>query len=269
MVRLDDKVAIITGAASGVGRIAALLFAKEGAQVVATDISVAEGEKTVAMIKEAGGDATFVSADVARAEGFQSVVKAAVDSYGRLDILYNNAGISGASGSTVDCTEENWNKTVDVDLKSVWLGMKYAIPAMLKTGGGSIVNTGSQAATRGMPNLPAYAAAKGGVVSLTRATAIEFATQNIRVNCINPGIIATPMSMGAGVNPEDYKNLDEYKHLSTLVPQRRVGETIDVAQAALFLASDESSHITGQILGVDGGMEADSHVERDDERLNK
>jgi len=267
--RLDGKVTIITGVASGVGRVAALLFAKEGSKVVAADISVKDGERTVAMIKEAGGDARFVRADVSKAEDVQNIVRVAIDTYGKLDILYNNAGISGVSGSTVDCTEENWEKTVDVDLKSVWLGMKYAIPEMLKTGGGSIINTGSQAAMRGMPNLPAYAAAKGGVVSLTRATAMEYATSNIRVNCINPGIVATPMAMGSGVNPEEYKKLDEYKHLSSVVPQGRVGEPVEVAQAALFLASDESSHITGQILGVDGGMEADSHIVREDERLNK
>lgn len=269
MGRLDGKVAIITGVASGVGRVAALLFAKEGAKVVAADISAEDGRKTVEMIKEAGGDAIFVKADVSKARDVQNIVRTAINAYGRLDILYNNAGIAGLSGSTVECSDENWEKTVAVDLKSVWLGMKYAIPEMLKTGGGTIVNTGSQAATRGMPNLPAYTAAKGGVVSLTRATAIEYATSNIRVNCINPGIVATPMSMGTGAKPEEYKNLDEYKRCSAAVPQGRLCEPEEVAQAAMFLSSDESSHITGQIIGIDGGMEADSHIVRGDEFLKE
>jgi NAD(P)-dependent dehydrogenase (short-subunit alcohol dehydrogenase family) len=267
--RLKDKVAIITGVASGIGKVAASLFAEAGAKLVCTDISDEKGRETVEVIGGSGGEATFVQADISNPQDVQQLVRAAIETYGRLDILYNNAGIAGSSGSTVECSEQNWEKTIAVDLKAVWLTMKYAIPEMLKSGGGAIVNTGSQAAMRGMTNLPAYAAAKGGVVSLTRATAMEFAKSDIRVNCLNPGIITTPMALGSEVDPHDYANTDEYKRLVFAVPQGRLGKPEDVALAALFLASDEASHITGQVIGVDGGMEADSHTVREDEFLNK
>ena len=252
MGRLDGKVAIITGAGMGMGQAAAILFAKEGAKVVVADISVENGEETVSVIKEDGGEAIFVKANVAKAEEVKEMVRATVDTYGRLDVLYNNAGIAGELGPVTECTDENWDKVQAVNLRGVWLGMKYAIPEMLKTGGGSIINTASQAADRGMPNAPAYSASKGGVVSLSRATAIEWATKNIRVNWINPGVIATPMVSSMPVRVK--------KLFLSAIPQGRFGEPEEVAQAALFLASNESSHITGQGLVVDGGIESDSHT---------
>ena len=252
MGRLDDKVAIITGAGMGMGRAAAILFAKEGAKVVVDDIVVATGEETVRMIKEAGGEAIFIKADVSKAEDVQNMVKTAVSTYGKLDVLYNNAGIAGEATPTEGCTEENWEKTITVNLKGVWLGMRYAIPEMIKTGGGSIINTASQAAERGMTNLPAYTASKGGVLSLSRATAMECAKKNIRINVINPGSIATPMVLAM---PDEAK-----ESFVAGIPMGRFGEPEEVARAALFLASDDSSHITGHALAVDGGMIADSHT---------
>jgi NAD(P)-dependent dehydrogenase (short-subunit alcohol dehydrogenase family) len=252
MPRLDGKVAIITGAGSGMGRAAAILFAKEGAKVVVADWVTEGGEETVKKIKQVGGEAIFIKTDVSKTEDIKKMIKTAVDTYGRLDVLYNNAGIAGELGPITDCTEDNWDKVQAINLRGLWLAMKYAIPEMLKTGGGSIVNTASLAANRAVPNAPAYTASKGGVVSLSRATAIEWATKNIRVNCINPGRITTPMvlAMGPEIN----------KIFLSAIPQGRFGEPEEVAQAALFLASDESSHITGQTLAVDGGMEADSHA---------
>jgi len=252
MGRLDNKVAVITGAGSGMGQAAAILFAKEGAKVVVADWIAESGEETVRMVKEAGGEAIFIKVDVSKAEDAQKMIKTTVDTYGKLDVLYNNAGIAGEAAFTAECTEENWEKVIAVNLKGVWLGMKYAIPEMLKIGGGSIINTASQAGERGMPGIPPYTASKGGVLALSRATAMEYAKKNIRVNCINPGCIATPMAFGFS---EELK-----KRFTAAVPQGRFGEPEEVANAALFLASDESSHITGHALVVDGGMEVDSHI---------
>jgi NAD(P)-dependent dehydrogenase (short-subunit alcohol dehydrogenase family) len=252
MGRLDGKVAIITGAGSGMGRAAALLFAKEGAKVVVVDYVAETGEETAKMIKEAGDEAIFIKADVSKTEDTKNMVNTAVNTYGKLDILYNNAGVAGEAAPTAECTEENWDRVININLKGLWLGMKYAIPEMLKAGGGSIINVASQAGERGMPNIPPYSASKGGVLALSRAAAIEYAKQKIRINCINPGVIATPMALGFS---EEAK-----KRFMAAVPQGRFGEPIEVAYAALFLASDESSHITGHALVVDGGMEIDSHV---------
>jgi len=249
MGRLDNKVAIITGAGAGMGRAAALLFTKEGAKVVVADYVAEDGEETVKMIKGAGGEAIFVKTDVSKTEDVKKMVRAAVDTYGRLDILYNNAGISGETASTVDCTEENFDKVIAVNLKGVWLGMKYAIPEMLKTGGGSIINTSSISALAAFPNAVPYSASKGGLISASRVTAIEYASKNIRVNCIAPGTIATPMLLG-------YWPPEAIKHFEEITPQGRLGKPEEVAQVALSLASDEFSHITGQTVVVDGGISA-------------
>ena len=255
MGRLDDKVAIITGAGAGMGRIAAIEFAKEGAKVVVAEYVAESGEETVRMIKEAGGEAIFIKTDVSKTEDVKRMIKITVDTYGKLDVLYNNAGVVAEMAPTVESTEENFDKTIAVNLKGVWLGMKYAIPEMLKTGGGSIINTASQAGERGTPNVPAYSASKGGILALSRGTAMEYATKNIRVNCINPGLIATPMMAD---QLKDNPELRE-KYLAA-IPQGRLGKPEEVALAALFLASGESSHITGQVLVVDGGMEASSGI---------
>jgi len=251
MGRLDGKVAIITGAGMGMGQAGALLFAKEGAKVVVVDWNAEAGEETVKMIKNAGGEAIFVKADVSKAKDVENMVRTTVDTYGKLDIIYNNAAILGKAAPTEKTSEEDWDRIMSINLKGVWLGMRYAIPEMLKNGGGSIINTASQCGDRGTRYLCAYCAAKGGVLALTRVTAMEVATKNIRVNALNPGIIATPMVTAS--------SKEEQAGFAAIIPQRRLGKPEEVAYAALFLASDESSHVTGHTLVVDGGIEVDNH----------
>lgn len=248
MGRLDGKVATITGAGSGIGRATAVLFANEGAKVVVADWVAETGEETVRKIVEAGGEAIFVKTDVSRAESVKNMVQKTIDAYGKLDIIFNNAGVGGQVGPTEECTEENWDKVINVNLKGVWLGMKYAIPEMLKTGGGVIINTSSINADRGMPNLAAYTASKGGVLSLSRVTAVECAPKNIRVNCINPGPTASAMLLA-----QTEENL---KHYIDFMPLHRMAAPEELARVALFLASDESSFVVGHALVADGGMDA-------------
>ncbi len=251
MGRLDNKVAIITGAGMGMGQAGATLFAKEGAKVVVVDWNAEAGEKTVRTIKDGGGEAIFIKADVSKAKDVENAVKKTIATYGKLDIIYNNAAIIGRPAFTEDVTEEEWERIMAINLKGVWLGMKYAIPEMLKRGKGSIINTASQCGDRGTRNLCAYCAAKGGVLALTRITAMELAKKNIRVNALNPGIIGSPMVLT--MPKEEIRGFEE------IIPQGRLGKPEEVAYAALFLASDESSHVTGHTLVVDGGIEVDNH----------
>lgn len=248
MGKLDGKVAVITGAGSGFGRATSILFAKEGAKVVVNCRTAETGEETVRMIRKAGGEAIFVSADVSKAEDVKRMIKTAVDTYGKLDILYNNAGVGGG-GSVTETTEEEWNKVVGTNLTGVWLGMKYAIPEMLKKGGGRIISTSSGGGYFVTPGIPAaYNASKAGVIMLTRTAAIEFVNQNIRINCICPGYCCTPMLMKRLVTEEAINEVNQK------VPMKRMGTPEEVAQAALFLVCDESSSfITGECLVVDGG----------------
>ena len=252
MGRIDGKVAIITGAGAGIGRAAAILFAKEGAKVVVSDWVREGGEETVRIIKEAGGEAIFIKADVSKTEDVKKMIKSAIDTYGKLNVLYNNAAINSAE-LLVESTEENFEKIIAVNVKGVWLGMKYAIPEMIKSGGGSIINAASIAADMAQRRSSIYAASKGAIISMSRVAAVEYAALNIRVNCIKPGVILTPMAVHI-LSPE------VLKHIEDGTPQGRLGKSEDVAQAALFLASDESSFVTGQKLTVDGGIEADSHI---------
>jgi NAD(P)-dependent dehydrogenase (short-subunit alcohol dehydrogenase family) len=255
MGRVEGKVAIVTGAGSGIGRASAMLLAKEGAKTVVVDRNAEAGEETVRMIREAGGEAIFVKADVSEAEDIKKMVKTAVSTYGKLNILFNNAGFIHEVAPTADASEEVFDETIATNLKGAFMGMKYAIPEMLRIGGGSIINIASIAGTKGVTNAPAYAASKGGVLALSRATAIEYATQNIRVNCISPGTISTPaMAALMKDDPEIKRNYEE------AVPQGRLGRPDEVAQVVLFLASDEASHVTGEKLAIDGGLEADSHL---------
>lgn len=246
MGRLAGKVALVTGAGRGIGKAGALLFAREGAQLVVAEIDAALGEETVAAIEKDGGAAVFVPTDVSQARDMERAVKMTVSTYGKLDILYNNAARIQSPAFTENITEEEWDRILAINLKSVWLGMKYAIPEMLKIGGGVIVNTGSKGGERGLRNLGAYCASKGGIHALTRVTAMELAKKNIRVNALCPGIIATEM---AATSPPE-----EMATFSATIPQGRMGTSKEVAYAALFLASDEASHITGQLLVVDGGI---------------
>ena len=250
MGRLENKVAIITGAGSGIGQTAAIMFAKEGAKVVVADVNKEAGEETVKRINESGGKAKFVYTDMKEAGSVEAMVKETVAAFGMVNVLYNNAAIGEQGvGDTTKLTEENLDLVLDVNLKGTWLAMKYAIPEMLKVGGGSIINTTSQAATRGNANIPAYTASKGGILALSKCTAVEFADKNIRVNCISPGFVKTHMFL---------KLLDEFPEMGKRVingtPQRRMAETEEIASVALFLATDESSHVTAVEIPIDGGI---------------
>ena len=245
-----DKVALVTGGSSGIGRSAALAFAKEGAKVVVADVLVAEGEETVQMIKQTGGQAIFVKTDVTRPDEVEKLIQKTVEAYGRLDCAFNNAGISGDVTPLTECTEENWDRVVNLDLKGVWLCMKYEIPQMTKQGGGAIVNTASIAGLTGQGNI-AYTASKHGVVGMTRTAALEFAQSGIRVNCVCPAAIYTPMVqklIDTGPQMEQF--------LKDMQPMGRIGQPEEVAQAVIWLCSDAASFVTGHPLSVDGGLVA-------------
>jgi NAD(P)-dependent dehydrogenase (short-subunit alcohol dehydrogenase family) len=251
MGKLDGKVAIITGAASGIGKATAILFAQEGAKVVVADITDDLGEETVKMINKSGGKAIFVHVNISKAEDVENMIKTTVKAYGRLDIIFNNAGIEGASADTANYPENIFDKVVAVNLKGVWLGIKYAVPELLKNGGGSIINTTSVAGLVGFASSSAYSASKGGIIQLTKTAALEYAKQNIRVNCIAPGVIDTPMIDRI---IKDHPEVEEA--LIQAEPIGRLGKPEEIAQAALFLASGDSSFVTGTVLVVDGGLTA-------------
>jgi len=218
---------------------------------VVADVMDKLGEETVKTIKESGGKAVFVHADVSKAEDVKNMVKKAVDTYGRLDIIFNNAGIEGATADTANYPENVFDKVIAINLKGVWLGIKYAVPELLKNGGGSIINTSSVAGLVGFAGLSAYNATKGGIIQLTKTAALEYAKQNIRVNCIAPGVIETPMVERA------LKGQPEAKAAFIQIePVGRFGKPEEIAKAALFLASDDSSFVTGTVLTVDGGLTA-------------
>jgi len=249
-MRLQNKVALITGAAQGIGRESALLFAQEGARIVAVDMNEALGHETVAEVKKLGGEAVFVRADVSAAADCQNMVQTAEKSFGKLDILFNNAGIMlSDDGDAESTSEEIWDLTMRVNLKGVFLGCKHGIPAIKRAGGGSIINTASFVAILGAatPQL-AYTASKGGVLAMTRELAVIHAREGIRVNSLCPGPLRTEMLMKFLNTPE--KQQRRLVH----IPMGRFGLAREMAQAALFLASDESSYMTGADFLVDGGI---------------
>jgi NAD(P)-dependent dehydrogenase (short-subunit alcohol dehydrogenase family) len=258
-LRLKDKVALITGAGRGIGRATALLFAKEGAKVVVDDVNEKNGRKTVELIRNIGGTATFVRGDVSKEVEVKKMVEAAVNEYGRLDILHNNAGVEFDPKELVDWSEKEYNRVLDVNLKGIFFVSKYVIPEMVKHGGGSIINAASQYAFTGAAKYTVYCGSKGGVVSITKAMAIELAPHNIRVNCICPGVILTPMiahgieksSKASGVSEDEIR-----RNWEKTFPIKRFGKPEEIAYAALYLASDESSYTTGATLIVDGGTSA-------------
>ena len=252
MTRLAGKVALITGAGNGMGRAASLLFAREGERVDVADAVEAGGNATVEAVRAAGGDATFLQVDVSDEAQVQAMVTFATTTYGALLVIYNNAGIFPADdGGTTQTPVPTWDRVMDVNLKGVWLGCKHAIPAMLDSGGGSIVNVASFVALIGAATAQiAYTASKGGVLSMTREIAVEYARQGIRANSLCPGPIDTPLLAELMSDPE------WARRRLTHIPMGRPGRAEELAKAALFLASDDSSYMTGSALVVDGGITA-------------
>ena len=251
MGQLDGKVALITGAGSGIGRASALAFAREGAKVAVADIVVEGGEETVRMVKEAGGEAFFIKVDVANAAEVEAMVNAVVDTYGRIDCAYNNAGIEGRLASTDEYPEDVFDKVIDINLTGVWLCMKYELPHMLKQGSGAIVNTASGAGLIGVAGMSAYVASKHGVVGLTKTAALEYARSGIRVNSVCPGLIQTPMVERITA---DQPQLGEA--LVAAEPVGRTGKPEEIAESVVWLSSDAASFVTGHAMSVDGGFVA-------------
>lgn len=249
MALLHNKVAIVTGGGSGIGAATALLFAAEGAQVVVADIRLDAAHATTATITASGGTATAVHADVTQADDVQAMIQTVVHTYGGLDILFNNAGI-GVQGNAVELTEEMWDRVIALNLTGVFLGCKYAIPEMIKRGGGSIINTASIMGLVGGSLSAVYPATKGGVVLLTKNAALDYAQYNIRVNCVCPGHIETPLLQRLLDNPA------QREQLLRQYPMGRLGQAREIAQGVLFLASDEASFVTGSALVLDGGYTA-------------
>jgi len=243
-MKLQDKVAVITGGASGIGAATARLFVQEGAKVVLVDLNEEKGKAFEAELKAQNAEAIFVKANITSEEEVQNIYKETIATFGKVDIVFNNAGI-GRVTPTEELEYAEWRNTVNVDLDGVFLVARDAIRAMLKSGGGTIVNTASMYGWVGSPGSAAYNAAKGGVINLTRSLALEYATKNIRVNALAPGFIDTP------IIPEESKEI-----LKTMTPMQRLGQAEEMAKAVLFMASDDSSFMTGNVLTVDGGYTA-------------
>lgn len=244
----ERRVALVTGAGSGIGQATALTFANKGFHVVVNDVNEARSERVARRIREAGGESLAVAGDVSLATDVERVMSETESTYGRLDVACNNAGVEGERAPTADCTEDNWDRVIDTNLKGVWLSMKYEIPLMREAGGGSIVNIASIAGPVGYENLPAYTASKHGINGLTKTTALEYADEGIRVNSICPGGVETPMI--------DHLEDDQRDQLEDVHPLGRVGEPEEIAQAAYWLCSDAASFVTGHVMNVDGGFTA-------------
>lgn len=255
-MRLEGKVAVVTGAGSGIGQASAVRFAAEGARVAVVDLKEHKCQRTVDMIKEQGGEALSVVADVRFADACERMIESAVEQWGRLDVLFSNAATTRPATAT-DLAEEDWNIVMDTTLKSVWLGAKYAIPHMRRAGGGSIVNTASVEGLNGDRESIAYCAAKAGVVNVTRCLAVDHAHEKIRANCICPGVIGTPAVL-RWLMPEP----EQQRQAAAMHPAGRMGLPEEVAALALFLASDESAFITGAAVPIDGGLIAETGINK-------
>ncbi len=252
-MRLEQRIAVITGAGSGIGREMALLFAREGASILAADLNGTAAEATAGMVKEAGGTCAALAVDASKPADVERMIAQAIETYGRVDILCNNAGI-GSTTDVVDCEPDEWDRVMTVNVKSVYLGCKYAVPHMIEQGGGVIVNTASVAGMVGIVKRASYSASKGAVIALTRQVAIEYVEQGIRVNCICPGTVDSPW-VGRLLD----ETADPAAARAGLVarqPMGRLGDPKEIAKAALYLASDDAAFITGTGLVIDGGLTA-------------
>ena len=248
---IEDKVALVTGGGSGIGRAAALTFAREGARVAVSDVVVEAGEETVQLIKNADGEAVFIKADVSQASEVDALIGKVVKAYGRLDCAHNNAGIEGNSAKIADYDEADWDRVIAINLTGVWLCMKYEIPQMLQQGGGAIVNTSSVAGLLGFRTGSAYVASKHGVLGLTKTAALEYAKSGIRVNAVCPGAIDTPM-MGRITDHRPHRAAK----MAAGEPVGRMGTPQEIAEAVVWLCSDAASFVTGHPMTVDGGIVA-------------
>jgi NAD(P)-dependent dehydrogenase (short-subunit alcohol dehydrogenase family) len=250
--KLAGRAGLLTGMASGIGRAGAELFARAGAAIVAMDVDAAAGEKTVAGITQNGGTAVFHHGDAADAGDVRAAVARAVQTFGHLDLVWANAGVN-VFKNIVDTTEDEWDRLIDVNLKGCFLAAKYAIPELIRAGGGTVLFTGSVNSFVGDPGAPAYCASKGGILMLARAVALEYADHHIRVNCLCPGSTDTPFQEAAlrAIPESDYDDLVRQEHAA--IPLGRYATPAEVAKAALFLSSDDSSFVTGSALMVDGG----------------
>lgn len=252
--QFDGKIAIVTGAASGIGRATALTFARAGARVVIADVSDEHGQETIRLVEDGGGTAVFVHCDVGRRTDVEAMVQAAVGTYGGLDYAVNNAGIEGVLAASADYPEDVWRRVLDINLTGPWLCMRSEIPQMLLRGGGVIVNMASILGVVGFANAAAYTAAKHGLIGLTQVAALEYATQGIRVNAICPAFIETPMVMERGLAASSHP--EARQQLEQLHPMGRLGKPEEIAAAALWLCSEGASFVTGHAMLVDGGYTA-------------
>ncbi len=244
----SGKVALVTGGSFGIGSATAVAFACQGAKVVIVDWIEDTEQATVSKIIALGGECLFIKCDVSNSSDVERMMSKIISKYGRIDFAFNNAGIEGATANTAECAEENWDKTIGINLKGVWLCMKNEIPFMLKQGAGVIINTASVAGLIGLPGLPAYVASKHGLVGLTKAAALEYAKQGIRINAVCPGVIKTPM-----VDRVTGKDKEVEKQYISMEPVGRMGKPEEVAEAVTWLCSDKASFVTGVALPVDGG----------------
>jgi len=256
MTTLQGKVALVTGASSGIGRAASLAFAREGARVIVAGRRQKESEETAEAIRKAGGEAVFFKTDVRRPSEIEALIQFVMAHHGHLDCVFNNAGIAGPLAPTTQCTEEDWDETIDTNLKGVWLCMRYQIPAMLANGGGAIVNNASAAGIVGLPMQAAYSASKGGVIQLTRTAALEYARLGIRINAVCPGPIRTPMAASVLAQMGITDSQTETQIWDRLIPMSRPGTAEEVAAAAVWLCSDAASFVTGHAMLLDGGLTA-------------
>jgi NAD(P)-dependent dehydrogenase (short-subunit alcohol dehydrogenase family) len=243
--QFEDKVALVTGAASGIGRASAHAFAREGASVVVADVDVAGGAETVAHIEAHGGRAMFVETDVSRSTDVEALIERTLDTYGRLDLAHNNAGILGPRAITAECTEEDFDRVIAINLKGIFLCMRNELPQMVEQGAGAIVNTCSTSGVIASYALPAYTASKHGVAGLTKTAAVEYIRSGIRINAVCPGFIDTPLTQALGGKADGPK---------IVVPIGRLGTPEEVAEAVIWLCSDAASYVTGHLLMVDGAL---------------